>query len=544
MSKHLAVKLISVESGIAAMGFRKIAAIARSLEPEAEILFLPTDNLYSLTSHFFPDKNDILSDKDYEKIAVSLAEADIVAFSSMTASAFHVEKIAVAIKKISPRTYLLWGGVHPTLYPDESIAFVDAICIGEGERPFKMYLEKALINETGGAGIFDIPSMWFRSQGEIIRNKAMSLTESNVLSEMPHSYNQLDCKIYDRRGNKFRGLTPIDYTTFNGLLFRTIWTLGCPFSCSYCANDSFINLDPGYRKLRYPSVNYIIDEIKQARASHPYISTVAFYDDNFIALPLPLLREFCEKYKRDISLPFVVFGMHPNLITEDKVELLASAGMNRARMGIQSGSKNTLDFFKRPTTTDRIVKAANILSRAAKKHRMIPPAFDIISDNPCESKQDIIETLELIYNLDRPFTLTIFSLRIFNKTKLYDYVQSNPRLIKYFKDSSYLDTRATINNIAFYMLGTFKPPKFIFKHLLDLLRREDGLNREHPFLFKSFKLLYLSKRAFDHLFKFDFSTIVGGWIYYLWKLKVYCLVDGRREKCGLEDEKNKTEKAA
>src|SRR5258708_18267028 len=55
--------------------------------------------------------------------------------------------------------------------------------------------------------------------------------------------------------------------------------------------------------------------------------------------------------------PFAVYGVIPNYVRQDKFELLSWAGMNRIRMGIQSGSKNMLDFYKRPTPPEKILKA-------------------------------------------------------------------------------------------------------------------------------------------------------------------------------------------
>jgi len=515
MIRQLKIKLVSVESGITAMGFRKIAAVARSIEPSTEICFVATDNLYYFSSAFFPGKDVYLKDEDIRPLAAYLAGADVVAFSSMSVSAGYVLKIMNGIREINPGAYLIWGGVHPTLYPEESIKAADAICIGEGERSVRLLFEGL----QKGAFPTDIPNMWFNKNGAVIKNAALPLNAPELLGELPHSYNKTDCLIYDPGQKAFRPFNKFDYTNFNGLLFRTIWTLGCPYNCSYCANDSFIKLDPGYRKLRYPKVDYIIEEIKSARGNYPYISTVAFYDDNFIVLPTAVIEEFCEKYKKEINLPFVVFGMHPNMITKEKVEMLARAGMNRARMGIQSGSEAQLKFFERPTVTSKIRESAEILADAAKKFRMIPPAYDIISDNPNDTREDVVQTLELVYKLKQPFTLNVFSLRVFPKTKLYDYVLEHPQLLSYFKNTSYLDKRKTINNVTLYLLTLGKPPKFVFDKLVSMVRKEDGLTREYPVLFAMMKLLYLVRRAVPHLIKLDFSTIVGSWTYYLWRIR-------------------------
>ncbi|MEI8087471.1 MAG: radical SAM protein [Paludibacter sp.] len=514
IQKKLNIKLVSIESGISAIGFRKIAGIARSIAPETEICFIPTDNLYSFLSHIIPNSDSSIKSQDLTIIATYLSSADFIGFSSMTISASFVEDLAIKIKKNNPKSFIFWGGVHPTLYSDIAIKHVDAICIGEGEVPLQMFM-RGLKN---GQILTNIPNMWFNVNNSIIKNKYLSLSTSDELNALPHSYNQSDCVIYDLGKKIIRPFNKIDYTTFNGLLFRTIWTLGCPFSCSYCANDSFIKLNKEHRKLRRTSVDYIIDEIKQAQKSFPFISTIAFYDDNFIALPTDIIGEFCNKYKNEINLPFVIFGMHPNIITKNKVELLASAGMNRARMGIQSGCEDTLKFYNRHTSIERINTSSSILADAARKYKMIPPAYDIISDNPVETNRNIIESLTLIYNLKRPFTLTVFSLRIFPQTQLFDYVKTNPKLVEYFKASSYLDTKKTINNVALYLLGIYKPPQFVFNRLINMVERENGLTKEYKLLFYLVKILYLAIRGIDHVRKFDFSTIVGGWTYYVWKI--------------------------
>jgi len=513
------IKLASLEAGISAIGFRKISAIARSIEPSTEICFIPSDNLYSFISHISPYANTSIRDEDLDIIAHYLAQADIVGFSSMTVCADFVEKLSKSIRQINPKIYLIWGGVHPTLYAEDAIKVVDAICIGEGEQPMKIFTEGLL----KGQFLTTVPNMWFKKNDIIIKNQALPLNSSDILSQLPHSFNNNDCLIYDQRKKQFRSFDKLDYAHFNGLLFRTVWILGCPFSCSYCANDSFIKLDSEYRKLRYPSVDYIIEEIKLACTYYPFISTIAFYDDNFIALPISVIEEFCVKYKKEINRPFVVFGLHPNLITKEKIELLASVGMNRARMGIQSGSVETLTFFNRHTSIEKILESSTILADAARKYKMIPPAYDIISDNPVDNRQNIIETLELIYKIKRPFTLTVFSLRVFPKTQLFEYVATNPKLLEYFKDSSYLDTRMTINNVTLYLLGICNPPKFIFDKLIALIKKENSLTKNRPILFRVVKYIYLIKRGIDHILKFDFSTIVGSWTYYLWKIKTLIL---------------------
>lgn len=510
------VKLVSIEDGITALGFRRIAAIIRKINPSSEIHFIPTGSLYSFKSHIFPSLRVRFDDVHIEKIAENLAAADLLCFSSMTPCAQYVEKIAGIVKQKNPNTYILWGGTHCTLYPDDAIKHVDCICLGEGEVPIEIFYNKFIMN----LDFKKTDSMWFNSGNEVIKNPQAKLQTSELIDSFPHPFYDISCSIYDYKIKDFRGFTKLDYVAFNGLSYRTVWSIGCPFDCIYCANDAFINLDNGYRKIRNASVDGLIEEIETAILNFPFISSVVFYDDNFIAIPIDVIRLFCQKYKERINLPFVVFGLHPNFITREKMELLAIAGMNRGRMGIQSGSEKMLNFYKRNTSLSKIKRAAKILSDVVHKYNMIPTSYDIITDNPVETREDIVQTLQFLFELDRPYTLTIFSLRVYPKTRLWDYFNSSSEKGIINIGTSYLETKKTIGTIILYILAIFKPPKLIFHYLLKKVRGYHEAQEIFPPIFYFVKLIYLISRASNHLRRLDFTVYAGKWQYYLWKLKI------------------------
>ncbi|MFA5932985.1 MAG: radical SAM protein [Microgenomates group bacterium] len=514
--KNLKVKFVSVEEGINALGFRRVAAVARKLNPNIDIYFITPGNLYSFLNHLLPSHKSMLTNKDINLIAKELAKADLLCFSSMTPSSSYVARIITAVKKYNPKTYIVWGGVHCIINPEEAIKHADAICIGEGEVPFEMFYSNYLINKKYTQTL----NMWFRQGKRIIRNPIRPLNTKEELSLFPHLYHNYDCFIYDQKIKTFRNLNTSDFFRYNGLCYWTIWTLGCPYSCTYCANDAFIKIDNNYRNIRYSSVDYILDEIEENIKKNPFITTIMFNDDNFIALPLDVIKKFAKEYKKRINLPFAVSGLHPNLVTTQKMEILGKAGMNRGRMGIQSGSEKILAFYERPTSLKNIKQSVKILAKVTKKYNMIPPAYDIISDNPIATLDDILKSLKFIYELERPYTLTIFSLRIFPKTKLFDYFKKHPEIDIQALQSSYLETGKTLDNILLYSLAIFKPPKFIFFFLLKYVKGYEEKQKNYPTLYWAIKTLYLISRAIAHLERLDFSTITGPWGYYLWKLGI------------------------
>lgn len=511
--RNINVKFVSVEEGITALGFRRIVAVARKLNPSVGVYFITTGNLYSLITHLIPSFAIKITDKDINNIANEFAKADLLCFSSMTPTSNYVEKIVKAVKRKNPKVFILWGGAHCIINPDLAIKHVDAICSGEGEIPFKIFYKAFIKNKA----YLDCPNIWFKIKNKIIKNPARPLNTSKELDSFPHLFYGYNCQIYDLKRKMFRQYNRTDFVNFNGLAYRTIWTLGCPYSCIYCANDAFVSINKDYRKIRTSSINYLLDEIEAGIRIYPFISTVVFYDDNFIAITEEQLKIFAKEYKKRINLPFVIFGLHPNIVTKKKMDLLGRAGMVRGRMGIQSGSANTLAFYQRPTPLLKIKSSVKIIADAAKKYNMIPPSYDIISDNPIESQEDIVNSLKFLYGLERPYVFTIFSLRVFPQTKLYDYFKKHPTVDIRQLTSSYLETRKTLSNILFYLLSIVKPPKPIFFWLLNRVKSYNEDKSSYPAAYWFVKVAYLVNRAIPHLIRFDFSTIVGPWGYYLWK---------------------------
>ena len=205
----------------------------------------------------------------------------------------------------------------------------------------------------------------------------------------------------------------------------------------------------------------MIDEIKRAIAKHPYISTVLFHDDSFLGLRYEVLEEFCKIYKAEINIPFCVFGIIPNYVREDKIALLLDAGMNRVRMGIQSGSENILEFYRRPTKLKRIKEATEIFNKYRKY--MIPPAYDIILENPVETTEDTRATVDMIYEMPRPFTLNIFALRVIPNTRMADDLQKRGLKIPEIDSDYFTGYHRTMGNALVFLFTVYKIPHWMYK---------------------------------------------------------------------------------
>lgn len=501
---------VCVGSDLKAMGFRRIAAIAKELNPPTEVYYVLPENIFYVMLKG-KRQNKLLSENDIEILANHLAKADMVCFSAFSLYADLVNELLAAIKKVNRKTFLVWGGVHPIVDPENAIRHADAICVGEGELAFPEFFTKY----TNGEDYQNTKDFHFRTDEGIIKNGFLPLLTSEQMDQMPLPIYADNEFIFDRN----KGFVPLGlkgYLKYNSLGYSIVWSIGCPYKCSYCSNSKFIDNDKNYRKLRYPSVSRLIAEVKAAINKHPHISTIAIHDDSFMALPYEIIREFATLWKKEVNLPFAVTGIIPNYVKKEKVQILTWAGMNRVRMGVQSGSDRILDFYKRPNDAAAIQRSTSII--AEFNAYMIPPAYDFIVDNPMESKQDVIDTLEVAYKLPRPFTLNIFSLRVIPNTNMADDFKKLGISHQPMNKSITL-TEPTLPNILLYLMPIIRPPRWLFNILLDRVGAY-GENKHYTIVGFIAMWMYVLKRALDHLLFMDFFILPGkiGWVF--WRLGI------------------------
>jgi anaerobic magnesium-protoporphyrin IX monomethyl ester cyclase len=509
------IKLVSLEDGITSCGFRKMAAFAARINEDTESCYVSTNRYRSIRNGLRGTLGSAgsLEDEDVDAAARGLIDADVVGFSSMTGYADLTRRLITRVKELDPSTYVIWGGIHPIIHPEDAIlADVDAICTGEGEFAFDE-LRTQLLEDRDPT---DVKNFWFKSaDGAIVRNGFLPLMSTSEMESLPFPQYGEGETIYEA-GAGFRPMNARHYIDNDGLSYTTLWSIGCPFHCTYCGNTKFISNDPKYKRIRHPSARYIVDEVKTARARFPHLSHVSFHDDSFMAIPYREIEEFAELWKAELDLPFAVYGVIPNYVKQDKFELLTWAGMNRIRMGIQSGSRRTLEFYKRPSPPEKILAAGTVNAGFAPKYH-IPPAYDIITDNPVETREDIKATLQLLYDMERPYTLFIYALKVIPNTELEKKLKELGVDIEEIS-ATFMAIPARVNNLLLYLLTIWRPPLWLWNRLLPRVRASTEEQRLYPRLGRVLRGMYLTRRALSHLVKLDFSATPGRTGYYFWRL--------------------------
>jgi hypothetical protein len=160
----------------------------------------------------------------------------------------------------------------------------------------------------------------------------------------------------------------------------------------------------------------------------------------------------------------------------------------------------------------------------------INPSYDIIVDNPIETRQDVIDTLELVYRLARPFTLNIFSLRVIPNTVLEKQMTEHGIDIEEI-NQNYTALRPTFANVLLILLLIWRPSRKTLDKLLTKVRAYSEPQPSYNVLLTLVRIPWLIQQGLRHLRFLEFSVITGAPGYILWRLgivKLWSKLFGRK----------------
>lgn len=325
---------------------------------------------------------------------------DLVTFS-LTSFFVNEAKELTQLIKAKYNVPVLWGGIHPSLNPDKCLKYADMVCIGEGEGPLPELAESI----RKGENRTDIESIWFKKDGEIIKNGNRALVDDFDSLPAPDFSNKNMYFIVDNKLHEEFNPSPYYKYEYNVLTCR-----GCPFMCTYCSSHKTSKFGTG-KRLRKRSVENVMKELRTALADFPKIRKIYFWDDVF-PYDKVWLKEFAKHYIEEIGIPFFCY-IHPTLIDDERVAMLKDMGVEDVAMGFQHGSvRIRKGYFERHESDEAIIKAAKLF----QKYK-IDIHYDMIS-SPFETEQDNIENVDLLLKMPKPFTLYMHTLTFFPGYKI------------------------------------------------------------------------------------------------------------------------------
>lgn len=289
-------------------------------------------------------------------------------------------------KKLLPSVKIIWGNVHPSVLPEQTIAedYIDYLCIGAGEY---LIVELAKYLETGTPKINEIKGLVWKDGGKVIINELSEFIKN--LDELPDpAWHLIDVLSYwEKSLNTSRG---------------------CPSKCTFCYSPLFYK---GYSGDL--SAERIVNQIEHLYERYG-VKFIRFFEDTFTC-NRDRLRRFCELLiKRNLPVQWDC-DSRIGLADED-IALMSKAGCLSVGLGIESGSPRIIKFIKKGITVRAVEETIKRLA-----HHKIMPRLYFIAELPTETVEEFKETQGLIKRLDQP-PYQYMPYMPFPGTVLYDYI--------------------------------------------------------------------------------------------------------------------------
>ncbi|HUT24998.1 MAG TPA: radical SAM protein [Sumerlaeia bacterium] len=417
-----------------AMGLRQLSSVLKADGHQVSVVYLKKYRIVLKSSVQTPPDEmlhegvDLLGRDTVMSISAPVSEterrllANLIRELAPDLIAFSLRSVTLAVAaaltrdvKARCQTPVVWGGIGPTLEPDRCLQACDLVCRGEGEGAI-VDLARAL---DGGASWEAIPNLWGKRGGgrPAFRNPPRPLIRD--LDALPYLDTSPEGKYTIENDAVIRKDPAI--SNFE-LLYETSSTRGCPFACTYCCNEALRHLYEGQPPVRRRSVDHVVGELVAARGAHA-IDRVNFQDDVF-SMDRKWLAEFCERYKREVGLPFWCY-VHPQGLHAETLTMLRDAGMHWATLGIQSGSRRVLEqVYGRNSQREAIIGTARQLIGLG-----VDVNVDIMTNNPLETDRDCRDTLQLLVDLPRGARLNggLSKLSVFPATRIIEILNDTPR---------------------------------------------------------------------------------------------------------------------
>lgn len=305
-----------------------------------------------------------------KKMRQVINSSDLIGLSVMTAHVKDALRLSDIAKEIDKDIPVMWGGVHPSLLPDQCVAdrSIDYAVIGEGE--------ETLVEFIGGNPLNSISGLVYKENGTIKKNPERSYIDLNKIS--PPNWDLLDVEkyvyTYELGGVDGGRTLPIHVGR------------GCPYLCTFCINTVIA------RKWRPLSAENVMKEINLLKEKYK-LTHIKFNDDNFF-IDKNRVRKVCTEMKSmgltwDASCRVDYFN--PHYLDESFLKLLQESGCVALGFGIETGSQKILDLICKQTTVDQSIHAI----KKCAEHGIVP-VCSFMSGLPSETEEDLNKTIDLI----------------------------------------------------------------------------------------------------------------------------------------------------
>jgi radical SAM superfamily enzyme YgiQ (UPF0313 family) len=281
---------------------------------------------------------------------------------------------ASRIVKESSQVPVVWGGVHASLLPEQTLEspYIDIVVQGEGEATFLELVETLASSRP----LHDVDGIWYKESGRTKQNPPRPFVDLN--RQPPLSYHLIDITTH-----------MASMSGRNALRIET--SRGCPFDCAFCYNTSF-----GRKQWRALAPEETLYRITRA-VRESGVDTIAFSDDNFFTSPDRAHRILEGMVQQ---LPGIAWGRGDirldmlSRLDDEYLGLIEGSGCLSLVIGVESGCQRIVDMMNKGIDVSEAISVNKRLARYKMQ-----PRYSFLLGVPGETVEDMAETASLMLRL-------------------------------------------------------------------------------------------------------------------------------------------------
>jgi len=372
-------------------------------------------SIYGVYEFVFVDGN--LENDPWEKIDSYFQSGNFKYFCSTVMPGPQLRQAIPFTKKIKekyPDCITIWGGYFASNQYQVSISsgFVDYVINGPGDIAFPSLIR--VLEDNNHTEISTIKNLIFKNEeGEIIKTAKEELLDQDSLPKLPYQHLNSFYNLENYLSKTFLGRNTFSYHS----------SLGCPFTCSFCA------VVPIYKgRWKAKSAEAVYKDVKYFKDTYR-IEAIEFHDNNFFTSRKRVI-EFSELIKSD-GITWWGEGRIDtiNKYSDADLILMKEAGCKMIFLGAETGNDEILkQMNKGGTQTGETIKEF--------VKRLYPigiiPELSFVLGMPAETPEKVMAQIEWDINFikeikeinpDAEIIIYLYSPVATEGSELYEQIQ-------------------------------------------------------------------------------------------------------------------------
>lgn len=282
------------------------------------------------------------------------------------------------VRNEAPDVPIVWGGPHPSLFPEPTIRspLVDVLVMGEGEATFPELVERL---EAGGP-LEDIQGLCYKDNGAVRKTDARPFMDLDDLPELPYHLVDMEAHVH----KYFSEDRVVEVET----------SRGCPFACKFCYNQLYSK-----RHFRAQSAERVVATLKKLNRDHG-LRSFHFIDDAFFTDRKRGRRimELVLEEGLDVRMGFQGIRVsHVAAMSDEELDLVYRAGARFFQFGVESGSPRILQLIEKRLDVEEVVEQNRRLAR----YPDLIPLYNFMGGFPTETREELFESTQLAWAILR-----------------------------------------------------------------------------------------------------------------------------------------------